>query len=112
MVAPEPLGLGMPCVSSKKMPPLPLTMGARRYLAFLGPAKDSDFAEMEPKRKQELANALFCTLNPNGPYEAAHALQFYLEQGGEDFICREWTHSCANCPLFEFCGYADNGSRK
>lgn len=112
MVAPEPLGLGMQCVPSKKMPPLPLTMGARRYLAFLGPAKDSDFSEMEPKRKQELANALFCTLNPSRPYDAAHALQFYLEQGGEYFICREWTHSCANCPLFEFCGYADNGSRK
>ncbi|MBO7412189.1 MAG: hypothetical protein J6U20_00800 [Fibrobacter sp.] len=112
MVAPVPFGLGLQCVPSKKMPPLPLTMGARRYLAFLGPAKDADFSEMEPKRKQELANTLFCTLNPGRPYDAAHALQFYLEMGRDDFICREQTRGCADCPLSEFCGYADNGSRK
>ena len=58
LLAPAPLGLG---VKSKagRMPPLPLTMGARRFLAILGPARDTGFADMEPEKKQSLANTYF-----------------------------------------------------
>ena len=56
LIAPAPLGLGLECRGSSnntgssngkgvpKMPPLPLTMGARRFLAMLGPAKESNFS--------------------------------------------------------------------
>lgn len=112
LISPSPLGLGVACKVEKKMLPLPLTMGSRRYLAFLGPAKEENFSEMNADRKQVLANDLFCTLSPEQPYRAAHSLQFYLEMGESDFICREKTQGCTKCPLFEFCGYADNRNVK
>lgn len=112
LVSPAPLGLEVVCKKARKMLPLPLTMGTRRYLAFLGPAKDENFSEMDADKKQILANDLFCMLDSELPYRAAHSLQFFLEMGEEDFICREKTHSCADCPLFEFCGYADNRNVK
>ena len=105
LLAPAPLGLG---VKSKagRMPPLPLTMGARRFLAILGPARDTGFADMEPEKKQSLANTYFAALCKEIPYRSAHALQFFLEIGDEDFVCREVTRHCADCPLYEFCDYA------
>lgn len=112
MVSLAPLGLGVSYKVVKKMLPLPLTMGARRYLAFLGPAKEENFSDMDADRKQSLANDLFCMLDSESPYRAAHSLQFFLEMGSEDFVCRERTNHCANCPLFEFCGYADHGEKK
>lgn len=113
LIAPAPLGLGLACRNSTnskgipKMPPLPLTMGARRFLAMLGPAKESGFAELEPPEKQKLANEFFVALSPENPYFAAHSLQFFLENGTNGFICRELTDHCANCPLYEYCNYAE-----
>lgn len=117
LIAPAPLGLGLEyrngaCVDSSgktrlKMPPLPLTMGARRFLALLGPANDGSFAQLEPREKQKLANEYLTALAPENPYFAAHSLQFYLENGTEGFICRELTNRCANCPLYEYCKYAE-----
>jgi hypothetical protein len=119
LIAPAPLGLGLECRGSSnntgcsngkgvpKMPPLPLTMGARRFLAMLGPAKESRFAELEPPEKQKLANEFFVALSPENPYFAAHSLQFFLENGTDCFICRELTDHCANCPLYEYCNYAE-----
>lgn len=129
LIAPAPLGLGLECRGSSnnigssnntgssngkcipKMPPLPLTMGARRFLAMLGPAKDSSFSELEPPEKQKLANEYFAALAPENPYFAAHSLQFFLENGTNGFICRELTDHCANCPLYEYCNYAEVHSR-
>jgi hypothetical protein len=105
LLAPAPLGLGME-FRRGKMPPLPLTMGARRFLAILGPARDEGFADLEPEKKQKLANEFFAALCKDDPYRSAHALQFFLEAGEEDFICREKTGACANCPLYVFCDYA------
>lgn len=107
IIAPEPLGLGATYCKARKMPPLPLTMGARRFLAILGPARDEGFADLEPAFKQKLANEFFTALDSENPYAAAHALQFFLEVGDDDFICREFTKHCANCPLYEFCSYAE-----
>lgn len=108
MIMPAPLGLGVAYRKSRKMPPLPLTMGARRFLAMLGPAKDVGFADLEPETKQKLANSYFASLVPGNPYLAAHALQFFLEQGTSDFICRERTEHCYTCPLYEHCNYAEH----
>lgn len=58
LMAPTPIGLGFDCAPSAKWPPLPLTMGARRYLSILGPAKDG-FADLDPKEKQRLATDLY-----------------------------------------------------
>lgn len=106
IIAAEPLGLGVPCKKSRKMPPLPLTMGARRFLAILGPAREEGFADLEPAQKQKMATDFFVAANAENPYAVAHALQFFLEDGCEDFICRERTDACRKCPLYEYCDYA------
>ena len=111
LLAPQPLGLGLECRDSSKMPSLPLTMGARRFLAILGPAKEFNFSELEPQEKQKLANEYFTALAPENPYFAAHSLQFFLENGSNGFICRELTENCSRCPLYEFCNYAEVHSR-
>lgn len=108
LITPAPMGLGITCRESKKMPPLPLTMGARRFLAILGPAKEEGFADLDPSVKQKLANEYFSALVPENPYFAAHSLQFFLEQGSDDFICRVQTQSCRKCPLYEYCNYAEH----
>lgn len=102
----KPIGLGISYKTARKKLPLPLTMGSRRYLSFIGPAKEEDFSDMDANSKQILANDLFCMLDPDFPYRAAHSLQFFLEMGKDDFVCRERTGHCSECPLFEFCGYA------
>ena len=110
LIAPSPLGLGLECCGNSKngfkMPPLPLTMGARRFLAMLGPANDGSFSQLESQKKQKLANEYFKALAPENPYFAAHSLQFFLENGTNGFICREVTANCAKCPLYEHCKYA------
>lgn len=116
LVSPAPVGLnlsmqGLEGDSKSKMPNLPLTMGARRYLAFLGPAKDTSFAELDASLKQKMANELFVALNPETPYTAAHALQFFLEDGKDGFICRVALDHCKRCPLYEYCNYAEHFSK-
>lgn len=111
LLAPQPLGLGLECRDCSKMPSLPLTMGARRFLAILGPAKEFNFSELEPQEKQKLANEYFTALAPENPYFAAHSLQFFLENGSNGFICRELTENCSRCPLYEYCNYAEVHSR-
>lgn len=107
IIAPVPLGLGVVYRESRKMPPLPLTMGARRFLAILGPAKDDNFSGLDSLAKQKLANAYFRALSPGNPYLASHSLQFFLEDGNTDFICRNRTEHCRSCPLYELCNYAE-----
>jgi len=111
LMAPVPLGLGLACRGSSddacKMPPLPLTMGARRFIAMLGPAKENGFSQLDPQEKQKLANEFFKALAPENPYFAAHSLQFFLENGSNGFICRELTANCSKCPLYEYCNYAE-----
>lgn len=112
LISPAPLGLGLAYRDDFKIPPLPLTMGARRFLAILGPAKDGRFSELEPHEKQKLANDYFVALSPENPYFAAHSLQFFLENGTDGFICRELTSRCSKCPLYEYCNYAEARNRK
>lgn len=117
LLSPAPVGLNFDALpsstakqSTEKLPPLPLTMGARRYLAFLGPAADCDFAELGAREKQKLANELFVAL-AEPPYVASHSLQFFLETGKDDFICRSVTDHCKKCPLYEYCGYAERSDK-
>ncbi|MBR4680970.1 MAG: hypothetical protein IKP03_07685, partial [Fibrobacter sp.] len=124
LLAPAPVGLSLDCAPSPKWPPLPLTMGARRYLSILGPASDG-FADLEPAQKQKLATDMYVALvqhlmeqSENAEvkkskvdaltaYVAAHSLQFYLEDGTDGFICRLSTDHCRKCPLREYCSYAE-----
>jgi hypothetical protein len=124
LLAPAPVGLGLDCAPSPKWPPLPLTMGARRFLSILGPANDG-FADLEPAQKQKLATDMYVALVQHlmetsenvevkkskvdalTAYVAAHSLQFYLEDGLDGFICRHFTDHCRKCPLREFCSYAE-----
>ena len=124
LLAPAPVGLSLDSAPSPKWPPLPLTMGARRYLSILGPASDG-FADLEPAQKQKLATDLYVALvqhlmeqSENAEvknskvdaltaYVAAHGLQFYLEDGTDGFICRYSTDHCRKCPLREYCSFAE-----
>ncbi len=124
LLAPAPVGLSLDCTPSPKWPPLPLTMGTRRYLSILGPASDG-FADLEPLQKQKLATDMYVALvqhlmeqSENAEvkkskvdaltaYVAAHSLQFYLEDGTDGFICRHFTDHCRKCPLREYCSYAE-----
>ena len=129
LLAPSPVGLGLDCAEGAsrapvKWPPLPLTMGARRYLSILGPASDG-FADLEPAQKQKLATDMYVALvqylmelSDNAEVKkakvdaltasaAAHSLQFYLEDGTDGFICRHSTDHCRKCPLREYCSYAE-----
>ena len=124
LLAPAPVGLSLDCAPSPKWPPLPLTMGARRYLSILGPASDG-FADLEPAQKQKLATDMYVALvqhlmeqSENAEVKkskvdaltacvAAHSLQFYLEDGTDGFICRHSTDHCRKCPLREYCSYAE-----
>ena len=103
LISPMPYGLGLSCKQVSSNLPLPLSLGARRYLAFMGPAQNKNFSEMSPKQKQDLANNFFTIISPNLPIAASHAFQFFWESGAECFICREFTRNCKNCPLQEFC---------
>ena len=124
LLAPTPVGLLLDCAPSPKWPPLPLTMGTRRYLSILGPASDG-FADLEPAQKQKLATDMYVALvqhlmeqSENAEvkkskvdaltaYVAAHSLQFYLEDGTDGFICGHSTDHCRKCPLREYCSYAE-----
>ena len=104
----KPAGLGFPVGRGLKRfrwPDLPLTMGARRFLSILGPAREGGFVDLEPQRKQKLMNEFCVALAPENPYAVAHSLQFYLEQGEQTFLCRECQAGCTNCALYEFCDY-------
>ena len=106
-----PVGLGLcPGQSADgtpvRFPPLPLTMGGRRFLSILGPGKGDKFSELEASVKQKMANEFFTALAPANPYVAAHGVQFFLEEGKDGFICRTVTNNCKTCPLYEYCDYA------
>jgi hypothetical protein len=119
IVSAAPLGLGVQCRmpegSARKalhgLPPLPLTMGARRFLSMFSPAREEGFADLEPAQKQKLMDVYSKAVCPDVPYTVAHSLQFFLEAGTEDFICREKTRLCSKCPLYEHCDYALRNTR-
>lgn len=103
-----PVGLGYAAGRGLKRfrwPDLPLTMGARRFLSIIGPAREGGFADLSPEQKQKMLNDFCVALYPANPYAVAHSLQFYLEEGEESFMCRECQAGCANCPIYEFCDY-------
>ena len=104
----SPAGLGYGVGRGLKRfrwPDLPLTMGARRFLSIMGPAREGGFADLSPEQKQKMMNEFCVALYPENPYAVAHSLQFYLEEGEESFMCRECQAGCANCALYEFCDY-------
>lgn len=114
LITEEPVGLGLRCKPTSKVPHLPLTMGARRYISILGPASSENggdgFANMTPKEKQVMANQLFVALAKEiqaSPYLSSHSMQYFLENGKDGFICRQVTDHCKKCPLHEFCNYAE-----
>ncbi len=117
LISAAPVGLGLETARPQnpnekiKMPSLPMTMGARRFLAILGPAAEGDFASLDSTAKQKMANEMFIALNPENPYFASHALQFFLEQGKDDYICWKVTDHCKTCPLYEYCSYAERHGR-
>ena len=129
LLAPAPVGVGLDGAEGAprtpvKWPPLPLTMGARRYLSILGPASDG-FADLELLQKQKLATDLYVALvqylmelsdsaevkkakvDALTASVAAHSLQFFLEDGSDGFICRHATDHCRQCPLRQYCSYAE-----
>ena len=103
LTSPVPLGLGLCCSPSEAKCPMPFTMGCRRWIGFVGPGKALHYSEMEEEKKQKLGRSLYSALAPGNEMAAAHALQFFLEDGTTDFICREHTEGCTKCPLAPHC---------
>lgn len=107
LTAPKPLGLGLGLKPSDKQAPLPLSMGARRFISCLGPARGGKFSDMPEGAKQRLAQEFFREACPENPALAAHSLQFFLEFGRGRFVCSGYLGSCAACPLRDFCPECD-----
>lgn len=101
--SPAPFGLNIPIKSFSKNLSLPLTMGLRRFLAFIGPGKGKDFANMSNAQKQRMAQSFYQFASPELPVAAMHSFQFFLENGKKEFICRTVTDKCKKCPLHEHC---------
>ncbi len=109
---PPPRGLGLlPKPSLKKMNP-PLTMGLRRFVGFLGIGRAAGYENFEETKKRAFLIRTLNELYPEDPPLAAHALQFFLEEGNSGFICREHTDSCKRCPLSAFCSHSLTGEIK
>lgn len=106
IVSQPPFGLGIAAKSYSKNLSLPVTMGLRRFLAFIGPGKGKDFANMTQVQKQRMAQSFYRFACPENPVIAMHAYQFFLENGKKEFICRSVTDKCKKCPLREFCNEA------
>ena len=87
-----PLGKG-------KMPPLPNTAGAKRWLINTN-AYNPDYS---PKDKLRAANALYKELYPEKPSYAWHALQFFCEPISEGVYFCQRIFPCDKCPAAEFC---------
>lgn len=109
LLAPKPLGLGLSCKASAKRAPLPLTMGARRFISFLGPLQGGEFKAMPEGGKQKIAGEFFRHLSPAEPELAAHSLQFFLEFGKKGYVCRDFLGSCGECPLSKLCPETEAG---
>lgn len=107
LISPKPLGLGLSLKPSDKHAPFPLTMGARRFISFLGPAQNGEFSEMSEGEKQKLALEFFKNVSPGNPALAAHSLQFFLEFGKNRFVCSDYLGSCGECPLQKICPEAE-----
>ncbi len=110
-----PWGFGFRTAPSETKCPEPFTMGCRRWIGFVGPGKMLRYSEMEESKKQKLAASLYSTLAKGNEKQASHGLQFFLEEGSTDFICRERTEGCTLCPLAPYCCKSqiercDNGS--
>lgn len=103
--SPPPLGLGLPVKEGDCFLRLPLSMGARRFMAFIGPGKEGEFSSWTPEKKQTQTNEWFKILSPSMPIQSAHALTFFLEPGQSEYLCREHFRLCKNCPLFSYCSY-------
>lgn len=100
-----PLGLGLPVKEGSCFLRLPLSMGARRFMAFIGPGSEGEFSSWTPEKKQIQTNEWYKILSPSSPIESAHGLNFFLEPGQKEYLCREHFRLCKNCPLFSYCSH-------
>jgi len=101
----SPLGLGLTIREGKSKLPFPISMGSRRFMGFIGPGKEDDFANWTPEKKIIEVNDFYKILSPMAIDKAAHGLSFFLEPGEKDFLCREQIKSCEKCPLYSECSY-------
>lgn len=100
-----PLGLGFSVHEEKAISSFPLSMGSRRFMGFIGPGKEGDFADWTPEKKLEEVNGWYKIVSPKAMEKAAHGFSFFLEPGQNDFLCREIIKSCEACPLYCNCSY-------
>lgn len=101
--SPSPAGLGWSLAEEGGRPPLPVTMGARRWLAWIGPWSETMYAEEGSAGKMKIIQKLYEHLSPQAPWKACHALLFYTEPAGHRYLCMELSGSCDRCPLVLEC---------
>lgn len=103
-----PLGLGFSLPKDGGEPPAPITPGARRWMAWIGPYKASGYGEATPERKAALIQEAYGRLSPEDKELASHGLSFYTEPDGSGYLCSTMQNGCSICPLLCFCPRALN----
>ncbi len=99
----SPIGLGFSLLKEGGEPPVPITPGARRWMAWVGPYKASGYGEATPERKAALVQDVYSRLSPDDKGAASHGLSFYTEPDGSGYLCSTMQNGCSSCPMIRFC---------
>lgn len=103
LFSPSPAGLGLTSLLQGKAPPLPVTMGARRWMAWVGPYSEFQYESASPSQKVSIFQEVYHQLNPAEPWRACHGLQFFTEPLVKGYFCSQKMGACRQCPLYMEC---------
>lgn len=101
--SPHPAGLGLTALPEGNSPPLPVSMGARRWIAWIGPYTECMYESATPSRKVSIFQEVYRKLNPLEPWRACHGLQFFTEPLAKGYVCSQKMGACIQCPLYSEC---------
>lgn len=111
LTAPSPVGLGLPLLAEGGTPPLPSSMGARRWLSWIGPFRVCGYAEAQGGRRLSIMGDIYKKLSPDRPWLACHGLQFFTDPLANTYYCAHKMGGCAQCPLQNECPRTTGDSR-
>lgn len=105
--SPYPAGLGMVLSDVGGRPPLPASMGARRWLSWMGPYEVMGYAAASPARRLQLIGEVYSSSLVKEAWRACHGLQFFTEPAREGYLCSQLMGGCKKCPLCNDCPRSD-----
>ena len=99
----SPLGMGLHIedapLRSGECWPLPISMGARRWLRSFGPDPRRWMEAHSEVERLRYFQKMFQGLSKENPEIIAHGLSFFLEADGTELLCRKALQGCYHCPL-------------